>query len=183
MPITGSLPVEHLLAVANSYHEPEARDEESADGQNWLPAHDHLETVESAIEFLGRNQIRLPDRPGARHLKEMKAIRVAARLLLTSERAYERRTSELLRTARLRLDAGGHLVPVRSGWDGFIDALLVSLVELREHADRLKVCDNEQCRWLFLDHSKNRSRQWCASASCGNRQRVRRFRERMAARA
>src|SRR5579864_6890724 len=181
MPITGPLPIDQVLAVANSYHEPEARDEESAHGTNWLPAHDHLETVESTIEFLGRNQIRLSDRPGARHLKALKEVRAAARLLLTSERAYERRTSGLLKSVRLRLDAGGQLVPVRSGWDGFIDALLVSLVELREHADRLKVCDNEQCRWVFLDHSKNRSRQWCASASCGNRQRVRRFRKRMAA--
>jgi predicted RNA-binding Zn ribbon-like protein len=32
---------------------------------------------------------------------------------------------------------------------------------------RLKVCP--ACRWLFLDKSKNRSRQWCDMKVCGNR--------------
>ena len=66
-------------------------------------------------------------------------------------------------------------------WDGLIAGLLVSLVELRDQTPRLKVCANDQCRWLFLDHSKNRSRQWCGAATCGNRSRVRRFRSRQEA--
>ncbi|MCF3641518.1 CGNR zinc finger domain-containing protein [Rhizobium sp. TRM95111] len=33
--------------------------------------------------------------------------------------------------------------------------------------DRLKICPN--CRWLFLDRSRNRSRAWCDMAVCGNR--------------
>jgi len=32
---------------------------------------------------------------------------------------------------------------------------------------RLKICPN--CRWLFLDRSRNRSRNWCDMAVCGNR--------------
>ena len=32
---------------------------------------------------------------------------------------------------------------------------------------RLKICPN--CRWLFIDRSRNRSRTWCDMAVCGNR--------------
>ncbi|WP_189611642.1 CGNR zinc finger domain-containing protein [Saccharospirillum salsuginis] len=35
--------------------------------------------------------------------------------------------------------------------------------------------------WLFLDLSKNRSRDWCSMANCGNAAKVRRFRQRKAA--
>lgn len=39
--------------------------------------------------------------------------------------------------------------------------------------DRLKQCPGEQCGWVFLDESSNRSRRWCDSRLCGNRARVR----------
>jgi predicted RNA-binding Zn ribbon-like protein len=44
--------------------------------------------------------------------------------------------------------------------------------------ERLKICDNQGCRWAFYDESRNRSRRWCQSTACGNRFKVRRFRER-----
>ena len=47
-----------------------------------------------------------------------------------------------------------------------------------EDLRRLKVCDNQGCRWAFYDESRNRSRRWCQSTACGNRFKVRRFRER-----
>lgn len=34
--------------------------------------------------------------------------------------------------------------------------------------DRLRICRNDDCRWMFLDMSKNRSRRWCSMDSCGN---------------
>lgn len=178
MPITATAPLEHLLAVANSYHEPEARDPWSADTR-WLPAHDHLDSAETAIEFLGRAGVSLDASPKPRHLAMLREIRAAARALVANPHAYERHTGRLLADAHFQLDAHGRLIPVRGGWDGFNDSLLPPLVELREHADRLKLCENDQCRWLFIDRSKNRSRQWCESATCGNRQRVRRFRDRL----
>jgi predicted RNA-binding Zn ribbon-like protein len=42
--------------------------------------------------------------------------------------------------------------------------------------DRLKVCDNAGCRWVFHDDTRNRNRRWCGP--CGNVDKVRRFRER-----
>jgi predicted RNA-binding Zn ribbon-like protein len=34
---------------------------------------------------------------------------------------------------------------------------------------RLKACRREACRWVFYDHSKNRSGSWCTMDICGNR--------------
>lgn len=44
--------------------------------------------------------------------------------------------------------------------------------------DRLKQCPGEGCGWLFLDHSKNKSRRWCDMATCGNRTKGQRHRAR-----
>jgi len=40
---------------------------------------------------------------------------------------------------------------------------------------RVKVCAGEGCGWMFLDESRNASRRWCDSRSCGNRERVREY--------
>lgn len=50
-----------------------------------------------------------------------------------------------------------------------------------EDMSRIGCCDADGCDWLFLDASKNRSRRWCDMAVCGNRAKVRRYRERSAA--
>jgi predicted RNA-binding Zn ribbon-like protein len=180
MTITGAVSVDALLAVANSYHQPEAREPGDGNGAKWLPAHDHLETPQEAMAYLGRHGLRLAERPHSRQLASLREIREAAQLFATNQRANARRVNQLLHGARFQLDAEGRLVPLRAGCDGLIDALLIALVELRGEADRIKRCGNDQCRWLFIDRSKNRSRQWCESATCGNRQRVRRFRRRAA---
>lgn len=38
----------------------------------------------------------------------------------------------------------------------------------------VRACASEDCRWLFLDTSKNRGRRWCDMKSCGNRAKARR---------
>jgi len=42
---------------------------------------------------------------------------------------------------------------------------------------RLQECASDTCGWFFLDLTKNRSRRWCAMSGCGNRAKVRRFRD------
>lgn len=39
----------------------------------------------------------------------------------------------------------------------------------------LRACEKPDCRWLFLDTSKNRTRRWCDMKICGNRMKARRF--------
>lgn len=43
---------------------------------------------------------------------------------------------------------------------------------------RLKMCDNRDCRMIFLDHSPASRRRWCAMAICGNREKIRVHRKR-----
>ena len=43
---------------------------------------------------------------------------------------------------------------------------------------RLKLCGSPTCRWAFYDQSRNQSSRWCRMASCGNREKAKRFRER-----
>jgi predicted RNA-binding Zn ribbon-like protein len=40
--------------------------------------------------------------------------------------------------------------------------------------DRVRICAAPDCAWLFLDHSRNRSRRWCDMSVCGNRNKARR---------
>ena len=47
----------------------------------------------------------------------------------------------------------------------------------------LKACRSDTCRWAFVDHARNRSRQWCSMSVCGNREKARAFRARHALRA
>jgi len=48
-------------------------------------------------------------------------------------------------------------------------ALLTSL-----DAARLGSCQGQGCGWFFVDESPNRTRLWCSSEVCGNRERARR---------
>jgi predicted RNA-binding Zn ribbon-like protein len=54
-----------------------------------------------------------------------------------------------------------------------------STADLLTSADiaSLRQCGGDECGWMFLDTSRNRSRRWCDMKECGNRAKVRRFRE------
>jgi predicted RNA-binding Zn ribbon-like protein len=70
--------------------------------------------------------------------------------------------------------------PTAAGVRGAIGRILVEVYD--EMVDgiwgRLKACRAEDCRWAFLDTSKNRSRCWCSMESCGNRAKVQAYRQR-----
>jgi predicted RNA-binding Zn ribbon-like protein len=57
---------------------------------------------------------------------------------------------------------------------------LADLVRLRE-TGRLRHCEAPGCDAVFVDLSKNRSRRYCDTGNCGNRQHVAAYRERRAA--
>jgi predicted RNA-binding Zn ribbon-like protein len=42
--------------------------------------------------------------------------------------------------------------------------------------ERIKICDNERCRWVFYDTSRTGRRRWCDMATCGNRAKAARHR-------
>ena len=47
-----------------------------------------------------------------------------------------------------------------------------------DNSSRLRVCENDECRWVFNDHSPAGRRKWCDMSSCGNRAKAARHRER-----
>ena len=45
---------------------------------------------------------------------------------------------------------------------------------------RVRACAAHDCGWWFVDDTKNRSRRWCDMKLCGNREKLRRFRKKVA---
>lgn len=43
--------------------------------------------------------------------------------------------------------------------------------------DRVRLCANDKCVWLFLDDSKSGTRRWCDMKACGNRAKAHRHYE------
>ena len=43
---------------------------------------------------------------------------------------------------------------------------------------RVRACAADDCKWWFVDDTKNHSRRWCEMRTCGNRAKLRRYRER-----
>lgn len=71
------------------------------------------------------------------------------------------------------------------GKEGRLDAILwpivrsAALLLTAPDLDRLRQCGGDNCTWLFLDKSKNRSRRWCEMEVCGNRAKSKRHYARM----
>jgi len=72
------------------------------------------------------------------------------------------------------------LQPEAGGVDGALGRLLAIVAHAIEDGtwQRLKVCPADTCQWAFYDASRNRSAVWCDMRVCGNRAKVRGFRER-----
>jgi predicted RNA-binding Zn ribbon-like protein len=84
----------------------------------------------------------------------------------------------------LRLDDDGEpeLAVEASGLDAAIARLGAIVYEAKVAGTwpRLKACAADECRWAFYDRSRNRSGTWCSMEVCGNRAKVRAYRERQA---
>jgi predicted RNA-binding Zn ribbon-like protein len=75
----------------------------------------------------------------------------------------------------------GALEPVAHGSRGALTQVLASTHGLVRAGvwNRLKVCPDDGCAWAFYDESRNRSRRWCSMNVCGNRHKVRAYRDRL----
>jgi predicted RNA-binding Zn ribbon-like protein len=87
---------------------------------------------------------------------------------------------------RLRLAAGAE--GVAWAWRGDREALDRLLWPVARDAAvfltstdvwRLRSCANPHCRWVFYDGTRSGTRRWCTMAVCGNRAKLRRFRQRL----
>lgn len=82
--------------------------------------------------------------------------------------------------ARFGADGRSRLEPEADGVAGAMGRMVASVFAAMadENWSRLKLCDSPTCRWVFFDMSRNHTSRWCTMASCGNRQKARRFRAR-----
>jgi predicted RNA-binding Zn ribbon-like protein len=82
--------------------------------------------------------------------------------------------------ARFSSDGRARLEPEAGGVEGALGRMVAAVFAAMGDDDweRLKLCGSRTCRWAFFDKSRNHSSRWCRMASCGNREKARRFRER-----
>ncbi len=80
------------------------------------------------------------------------------------------------------VDGASRLEPAASGVRGAVGRILAEVqIGMTDGTwARMKACRAEDCRWAFLDTAKNQTRAWCTMRSCGNRAKVRAYRERHA---
>jgi predicted RNA-binding Zn ribbon-like protein len=155
-----------------------------------LESYDDLMRFSQQSGVLTAKQTRQARRAaGPRTLKRCIELREAiaevlyARLDGRDPRASSLHTLErFIQAARLQQQ----LIPTKAGfqWNWKDDradlpfwalSMCASDLLLSEAVARVRACDNPECRWLFLDTSKNHSRRWCDMQLCGNRMKARRF--------
>ena len=80
----------------------------------------------------------------------------------------------------LVLSPGTDGVELTAGSADAVERILVEVAVLVATGAfaRVKLCPADDCRWAFVDRSRNRSRTWCDMDACGNRAKVRTFRAR-----
>jgi predicted RNA-binding Zn ribbon-like protein len=169
------------------------RFERPDDAFDWLSEH-HV-VHDELLDPERRRAASDPD-AGERALGRVRRVRDALRevshAIVERRRASSQALGEVNRALRAReliqLEASdeGVLVGHRHVGDPIDDAL-ARLAEpiVREisagRPQRLRVCDNDACRWVFYDSSPTGKRRWCDMATCGNQAKARRHRARQKA--
>lgn len=116
----------------------------------------------------------------AAELPRLRDVRDALRSVV-GEHTDPRGDGSLAGTAAVSVTrAGAHLEPVGSGTSWLASAIAIEAASA--HADdsfrRLKLCHGPRCRVAFYDRSKNNSRVWHDTATCGNQANARAHRAR-----
>lgn len=156
----------------------------------WFFEHDLMHRDMLELELgRGREDHSLAERTLTRIRKTRGAMRELAEATVEHRPADGRQVDEVNRA--LRTHYVYYLVPGPDGvsmdhrHDGDpVDGALARLAEslAREvsqgHPERLRVCANDECRYVFNDTSRTGKRKWCDMSTCGNRAKVARHRAR-----
>ena len=158
-----------------------------------LPGTEELRDTNTLAAWLVAKDLMAAGEPvGDSDLKHAIAVREAMRAVIggnNGRRVYPVEVATLNEAAnasRLRMrfgrDGKPRLEPEAAGPVGAIGRLVAALYSAMQDDDweRLKLCTDDGCRWAFFDRSKNHSSRWCSMASCGNRAKARRFRQKRA---
>lgn len=171
--------LEMLQCFANTIDVETGRDDlaaEDASGlRRWLVEHDLIGP---------REPVTADDLRTARAFRE--AIRSMARANHGEEqpadagRVLDRVAAAAELQPRFRPGEPPRLEPRAKGTAGALGRLTAIAFASMSQGDwrRLKICRSDTCAVVFYDHSKNQSKAWCSMRVCGNRTKVRRYRER-----
>jgi predicted RNA-binding Zn ribbon-like protein len=172
----------------------------------WPVPHDHLESPEAALNWLVDHDLLHREarshllahyagapQAGAEMVARLRRVRQAMRGVLEAAatgRAPQAADLEEMNRA-LRTHYIYELVPAPDGVsldhrhqgdpvDGATARLAESIARelIQGDTSRLRVCENNLCRWVFKDTSRTGKRKWCSMRSCGNRAKVARHRAR-----
>lgn len=121
----------------------------------------------------------------ARHLREALADLIYSGLDgLDASSASMRTLEKFLREARAQTRLVRNGSRLQWDWAGaqskpefplWLLTRAASRLMLSENVEKVRACANPECRWLFLDTSKNHTRRWCDMKICGNRMKARRY--------
>lgn len=127
-------------------------------------------------------------------LPAFRELRQVIRDIVERVSSGRRPTAGQVRAMNRVMREGIHYHELRTGADGISfavgqvgdeldqarSAIAGSLAHyLADHPiDRLRVCANGGCRWVFVDRSPAGRRRWCDMRTCGNRAKVARHRAR-----
>jgi predicted RNA-binding Zn ribbon-like protein len=138
--------------------------------------------------FTSRGLVSDASRPPSRtQVQRVIAVREGLRELARCNRdpgvapdpAALRRLNDAAARVSLGLELGPNQVGLFARDAGSLDSgvgtLLAIAVESKVdgHWQRMKACPGEHCGWVFYDHSRNNSSQWCSMAVCGGRTKAR----------
>jgi predicted RNA-binding Zn ribbon-like protein len=134
------------------------------------------EVTESAGEKVLRAARELREAAAEFFYSELEERNPGAATIVRLERIFK----EAHQQQRLRRSDGrllwdwpeGEIAPELPLW---MLALRAEALMASERLQALRECGNPECRWLFMDTSKNHTRRWCDMKICGNRMKARRF--------
>lgn len=154
---------------------------------------DKLEVTEWLRSFISEHRLNVPSLPTEEELKRLKELR--ALLLQYVQRIVDGRSlsrqeitqlNDWMRqgplTPYLDTDADKQFSlsysPLITGWEGAAANIAASFAEALTEGDpaRFRICSNPNCRWVYYDTTRNRSKRYCDDKTCGNLMKVRRFR-------
>nr|WP_319946963.1 CGNR zinc finger domain-containing protein [Paenibacillus caseinilyticus] len=160
---------------------------------------DRLEKYEWIREWLDEHKLEAGGPPDKEELEALKGLRrlmqEMVRCLVSGAALTEGMLDEFNRVLAeeavlRRLVRSGeayrleHETPSRS-WVSVMAETAASFAGILADGDptRIRICENRDCRWIYYDDTRNRSKRYCDDKLCGNLMKVRRFRARKKAEA
>lgn len=156
------------------------------------PEKDNLDDKEWVISYLKSWGLNVPE-PDGDGIARLKTLRNAIKSIILAVNEGKSPDEDDLReivsalagsqmTFALTAPVGEFrlsLQPVKKDWDWALHQIAASFAQVLASGEikRIKVCENDACRRIFYDESKNLARRWCGTA-CGNLMNVREYRKR-----